>query len=107
MNKKGQVFYNNILAGTLEYRNNEYFFTYDPVYANDRTKPPLSLSFPKSKIEYRSPVLFPFFYGLLAEGADKALQCAVLKIDENDHFSRLLKTAGENTIGAITVQEAT
>jgi len=31
----------------------------------------------------------------------------VLKIDENDHFSRLLKTAGENTIGAITVQEAT
>jgi transcriptional regulator with XRE-family HTH domain len=42
--KKGQVFYNNILAGMLEYRNNEYFFTYDTAYVIDRSRPPLSNS---------------------------------------------------------------
>ena len=105
MNKKGLIYYNDIFAGTLEYRDNEYVFNYDMAYSNDRSLPPISLSLPKSKIEYRSSMLFPFFYGLLAEGNDKALQCAIFKIDENDHFTRLLKTAGTNTIGAITVRE--
>jgi serine/threonine-protein kinase HipA len=105
MNKKGQVYYNDVFAGTLEYSDNEYVFNYDLAYINDKSLPPISLSFPKSKVKYRSSVLFPFFYGLLTEGNDKALQCAILKIDENDHFTRLLKTAGTNTIGAITVRE--
>jgi len=106
MSKKGLVYYNSILAGKLEYLDNEFIVRYDPEYFSDRSLPPISLSLPKSKIEYRSSVLFPFFYGLLAEGADKVLQCAVLKIDEKDHFTRLLKTAGGSTIGAITVREA-
>ena len=58
----------------------------------------------KSEKEFYSDILFPFFYGLLAEGEEKVLQCRTLKIDENDHFTRLLKTADENTIGAITVR---
>jgi HipA-like protein len=99
------VFYNDILAGTLEYCDNEYMFKYDLEYFNDKSLPAIALSLPKSKIEYRSSVLFPFFYGLLAEGNDKTLQCAIFKIDENDHFTRLLKTAGTNTIGAVTVRE--
>jgi hypothetical protein len=28
-----------------------------------------------------------------------------MKIDENDHFTRLIKTAAEATIGAVTVRE--
>ena len=106
MNKKGLVYYNYIIAGVLEYRIGEYVFTYDRTYLADGALPPISLSFPKKKGEYRSAALFPFFNGLLAEGAEKSLQCAVLKIDENDHFTRLLKTAGSATIGAITVREA-
>jgi HipA-like protein len=106
MNKKGLVYYNNILAGILEYRDREFIFSYDPGYAHDESLPPVSLSFPKRTGEFRSTVLFPFFYGLLTEGADKALQCTLLKIDEKDHFTRLLKTAGEDTIGAIRVREA-
>ena len=105
MSKTGLVSYNNILAGRLEYRGGEFIFTYDSSYLNDSSLPPISLSFPKSKKEYRSDVLFPFFFGLLAEGVNKDLQCSTLKIDENDHFARLLKTAGENTIGAIAVRE--
>ena len=106
MSSKGLVFFNDGFAGTLKKQDNEFVFTYDPAYRMDKTKPPLSLSFPKSTAVFRSPFLFPFFFGLLAEGADKALQCAILKIDENDHFTRLLKTTGINTIGAVTVRES-
>ena len=105
MNKAGLVYYNDIFAGRLEKRDKEYIFTYDTAYIADPSLPPVTLSFPKSRREYRSPVLFPFFFGLLAEGANKQLQCASLKIDENDHFTRLIKTAGQTTVGAITVRE--
>jgi HipA-like protein len=46
-----------------------------------------------------------FFSGLLSEGINKDIQCRLLKIDESDDFTRLIKTAGEDTIGAITVKE--
>lgn len=105
MSNSGLVFYNNILAGRLERRAEGYVFTYDQSYLNDISMPPVALSFPRSKKEHRSPVLFPFFAGLLTEGVNKDLQCSVLKIDEDDSFTRLLKTAGENTIGAVTVRE--
>jgi len=105
MNKKGEVFYNDTRAGVLEYQIGEYLFNYDPAYLADSSLPPVSLSFPKKKCTYRSSTLFPFFYGLLAEGNEKMLQCRILKIDENDHYARLLKTAGKTTIGAVTVRE--
>lgn len=41
---------------------------------------------------------------MLAEGANKAYQCRMLKIDENDAFGLLLATAHTDTIGAITVK---
>jgi HipA-like protein len=50
-------------------------------------------------------VLFPFFFGLLAEGDDKKLQCRLLHIDENDPFTRLLKTCTTEPIGGVTVEE--
>ena len=105
MNRAGLVYYNGIPAGELMQEDKEYVFTYDPGYLTDSSMPPVALCFPKSRKEYRSAVLFPFFYGLLAEGANKQLQCTLLKIDENDSFTRLLKTADEATIGAITVKE--
>jgi HipA-like protein len=106
MIKQGLVYYNNILAGTLEYTGSEFVFRYNENYLSDTFLPSISLSLPKTKQEYRSSILFPFFYGLLAEGSEKALQCSLLKIDPQDHFSRLLKTAGSTTIGAVTVKEA-
>lgn len=105
MSKRGLVYFNNVLAGTLEYRHPEYVFTYDDSYLNNPSLPSIALSLPKNKTVYHSPVLFPFFYGLLAEGYEKRLQCTALKIDENDNFTRLLKTASSNTIGAVTIRE--
>lgn len=101
----GYVYYNGFLAGTIRYNNGKYVFKYDDHYVSNPDAPSLSLTLPKTKKEYRSTILFPFFFGLLAEGADKELQCKILKIDERDHFTRLLKTAGMETIGAVTVRE--
>jgi serine/threonine-protein kinase HipA len=78
-----------------------------PEYRNEPSTrcPAISLTFPKQKTVFTSPALFPFFFGLLAEGDEKALQCRVLKIDEGDHFTRLLKTCEAETIGGVTVKE--
>jgi HipA-like protein len=104
MEKKAYIYKNSELAGYLSNENNEYLFIYSDKYFTDSTKPAICLSLPKTKKEHRSKILFPFFFGLLAEGEQKLLQCRKLRIDENDDFTRLIKTAG-NTIGAISVKE--
>ena len=103
---KAGVYNNGILAGILEKTASDfYIFTYDDQYFIDSGKPGISLTLPKTLKEYKSKELFSFFYGLLAEGINKDIQCRLLKIDDEDDFTRLIKTAGEDTIGAITVKE--
>ena len=105
---KAGVYNNGVLAGILEKtEDDQYRFTYNDDYFVNGDRPSISLSFPKTKKQYEATELFPFFYGLLAEGINKDIQCRLLKIDENDDFTRLIKTAGEDTIGAITVKELT
>lgn len=103
---KASVYNNGVLAGYLEKRApDDYRFTYVESYLNDQSQPSISLTLPRTKTEHQSPTLFSFFSGLLAEGVNKDIQCRLLRIDEQDDFTRLLKTAGEDTIGAITVKE--
>jgi HipA-like protein len=104
---KGAVYNNGVLAGHLEKnKSGQYIFKYDDAYFAGNENPPISLTLPKSQKEYYSDQLFSFFFGLLSEGVNKEIQCRLLKIDEQDDFTRLLKTAGEDTIGAITVKQA-
>jgi len=103
--QKAIVFYNDVIAGYLSKVNGKYIFKYDENYLNKEKYPSISLSLLKRMQPYESDNLFAFFYGLLAEGDNKEIQCRKLKIDERDHFTRLIKTASENTIGAITVKE--
>ncbi len=106
MNKIAEVYNNELLAGLLEKtEQGEYTFTYDQDYLNDPETSAISLTLPKTEKPYRSSRLFPFFYGLLSEGANKQTQCRLLKIDEKDHFSLLLKTANSDTIGSVTIKE--
>lgn len=103
--QKANVFYNENLAGHLIKTITGYIFTYDEKYYYDSSKPAIAISFPKNKKIYKSEFLFPFFFGLLAEGVNKEIQCRTLKLDEKDYFTRLIKTAGSDTIGAIIVKE--
>lgn len=104
---RGLVYNNNELAGYLEKKTQgHYIFQYEQAYFLNEEKEPISLSLPKSQREYVSETLFAFFYGLLSEGVNRDIQCNAYKIDEEDHFTRLLLTAGDDTIGAITVKPA-
>ncbi len=102
---RGLVFNNGTLAGYLEKTaDGSYIFEYESGYFNDVTKPSISLSLQKSQQIHHSQKLFSFFFGLLSEGVNKDIQCRAFRIDENDYFTRLLLTAGDDTIGAITVK---
>lgn len=104
--RQAQVFSNGVLAGLLtETVSGEYIFRYDDSFLIDEKQTAISLSFPKSRKEFNSDVLFPFFYNMLSEGTNKSIQCQSLKIDESDAFGLLLATAHTDTIGAITVKK--
>ena len=101
---KAAVYNNKVMAGTLEKTKEGYFFIYTDEYFNDAQSPAISLSLPKNQKQYVSKYLFPFFSGLLSEGVNKQIQCRTLRIDEKDDFTRLVRTANTETIGAITIK---
>ena len=97
------VYYNNKPAGILTKTGAQYQFVYDEAYLNDSANRPISITLPLSRDVYESDILFPVFVNLLSEGANKRLQCRMLKIDENDYFSLLLATAKVDSIGPLTI----
>ena len=62
--KRGIVYYRDIPAGELVKDDDGYLFRYDPTYFVDPSMPEVSATLPKTQREYRSKVLFPFFFGL-------------------------------------------
>ncbi|MEQ8244251.1 HipA N-terminal domain-containing protein [Fulvivirga sp.] len=105
MERTALVYNQGIYCGSLTKNNQEYIFSYDPGYVENADTFPVSLTLPKRMTPYHSAYLFPFFYGLLAEGVNKKTQCRLLKIDEEDHFSLLIKTAHTDTIGGVTLKD--
>jgi HipA-like protein len=107
--RRGQVFFNDVLAGEISELNNGsgYVYKYNAAYYNNDRLPAISVTLPKSKQEYRYDTLFPFFFNMLSEGANRKLQCHHLKIDEEDDFGLLLRTTDAESIGAITVKPVT
>lgn len=103
--RTAQIFYNGRLAGLLSKSGGTYRFAYDKVYLAMAGTRPISLTLPLREAPYESDVLFPVFVNLLSEGANKALQTRLLKIDENDYFGLLLATAGGDRIGPLTIKE--
>ena len=98
------VYYNDILAGHLLQNSKGYAFFYDSNYATSRN-PSIALDMPKKKRLFRSPYLFPYFQGLLPEGANKTFYCERLGINRSDKFAMLLNLANHETIGAVTVRK--
>lgn len=99
------VFYNDKPAGVLLKSGNRYRFTYNETYLNDTRSRPVSSTLPLRKEAYESDKLFPVFINMLSEGANKRMQCRLLKIDENDYFGLLLATTKDDSIGPITIKK--
>lgn len=66
--RQAAVFRKGILAGHLTENGGEYLFSYDESYLALRDAQPISLTLPLQEEAYVSPVLFPFFDGLIPEG---------------------------------------
>ena len=103
--RSAKVCMKGIEAGTLtENDNGSYSFEYESEYFANTLMPEVSLTLPKTEIKFTSDYLFPFFFSLLSEGANKEAQCRLLKIDEKDYFGLLLATTSHDTIGAVTLK---
>jgi serine/threonine-protein kinase HipA len=96
-----KVYVHDSVAGILQETDaREYVFTYDENYHGE----PVCLSMPVRIEPYRSDHLFPYFFNMLSEGANRQMQSLLLHIDESDDFGIMLATAQHDTIGAVTVK---
>ena len=107
VNRSARVLYNGQVAGTLSKNGSRYLFVYDEHYLQSPGNRPVSITLPLQKSAYEGELLFPVFINMLSEGANKRMQCRMLKIDENDYFSLLLATAKDDSIGPVTIEEIT
>jgi len=85
MKEQAKIYYNNELAGYLTFTNREYLFQYDEKYFAEKQSLLSVCRYPKPRLNSGRNI-FPFFFGLLAEGDQKKIQCRKLKIDEDDHL---------------------
>ena len=95
--------YKDKKAGLLKETDEGYEFQYDMEYLASDSPSAVSLTLPLSDKPYKSPVLFPFFDGLIPEGwlLDVALRNT--DISELDRFALLLLFC-KDCIGAVSVE---
>lgn len=100
--RQARIYRKDILAGILTEEGGEYRFSYDEAYLAREDAQPVSLTLPLQADAYISPVLFPFFDGLIPEGwlLDVALRNTDISI--LDRMSLLLLCCKE-CIGSVSV----
>ena len=100
--RQAHIFYKDQLAGILTENDAGYEFRYFLEYLSMETARAVSLTLPLQEEAYTSPVLFPFFDGLIPEGwlLDVVLRNTDISI--LDRISLLL-TCCKDCIGAVSV----
>lgn len=100
--RQAHIFYKDQLAGILTENDAGYEFRYLPEYISHEKAKAVSMTLPLQDKAYTSPVLFPFFDGLIPEGwlLDVALRNTDISI--LDRMSLLL-TCCKDCIGAVSV----
>lgn len=100
--RQAEIYRKGLLAGILTEDGGEYRFCYNEGYLKGEDAQPVSLTLPLQTEAYVSPVLFPFFDGLIPEGwlLDVALRNT--DISMLDRMSLLLLCCKE-CIGSISV----
>lgn len=100
--RQAKIYRKKQLAGILTEDGGEYTFLYDTEYLAAKGAMPVSLTMPLQEKPYTSPVLFPFFDGLIPEGW--LLDVAIRNTDISilDRMSLLLLCC-KDCIGSISV----
>lgn len=100
--RQAKIYRKETLAGWLTEDGGEYTFRYDDVYLASPSPIAISLTLPLQQEAYTSPVLFPFFDGLIPEGwlLDVALRNTDISV--LDRMSLLLLCCKE-CIGSVSV----
>ena len=103
MNRSGQVFYQDILAGIIAENDDGYSFQYDSLYLQETTHQAISLTLPVRSEPYVSKTLFPFFDGLIPEGWLLDIATENWKLNPRDRMGLLLTVCGD-CIGAVSIK---
>jgi len=100
--RQAGIYRKGVFAGILTEDGGEYRFCYDSVYLTREDVQAVSLTLPLQAEPFVSPVLFPFFDGLIPEGwlLDVALHNTDISI--LDRMSLLLLCCKE-CIGSVSV----
>ncbi|MCQ2197642.1 MAG: HipA N-terminal domain-containing protein [Bacteroidaceae bacterium] len=100
--RQAKIYRKEMLAGMLTEDGGEYMFKYDDSYLASPSAAAISLTLPLQPEAYTSPVLFPFFDGLIPEGwlLDVALHNTDISV--LDRMSLLLLCCKE-CIGSVSV----
>lgn len=100
--KQAEIYRKGLFAGILTEDDGEYRFCYDEMYLVREDAQPISLTLPLQTEPFVSPVLFPFFEGLIPEGwlLDVALRNTDISV--LDRMSLLLLCCKE-CIGSVSV----
>ena len=100
--RSARILYKGIPAGILTESDDGYDFAYDTEYLSLPDARPVSLTLPLSGKKFHSPVLFPFFDGLIPEGWLLDVAQRNLDISLLDRMSLLLLCC-KDCIGAVSI----
>lgn len=89
-------------VGILWEEDREFVFSYRPNYVIKSGAEPVSLTLPLQDAPFRSPVLFPFFDGLIPEGWMLSIAEKSWKVNARDRMGLLLVCC-KDCIGAVSI----
>ena len=102
MNRRGEVYYNRLLAGVISETDEGYVFAYEDSYFQNQETLPISLTLPKNNKQYFSKSMIPFFDGLIPEGWLLNIAVENWKLNSKDRMGLLLATC-KDCIGAVSI----
>ncbi|MDD4922630.1 MAG: HipA N-terminal domain-containing protein [Bacteroidales bacterium] len=100
--RKAEIKFNEDTAGFLSQDENGFHFIYEKSYLNSEKPISVSLTLPLQENAFDSPVLFPFFDGLIPEGWLLDIAETNWKLDSRDRMGLLLACC-KDCIGAVSV----
>lgn len=100
--RKAEIKFNDLTAGWLSQDENGFHFIYDTNYLSNDKPLAISLTLPLQENIYDSPILFPFFDGLIPEGWLLNIAEKNWKLDPRDRMGLLLACC-KDCIGAVSI----